>query len=221
MVSMKPMISGCGGRVPRRRSRCSLEDRVVLLQPANLRLQRLDFRRLPGRLTFARPGVDLGLQHPPAHALLGDTDLLGHRLRRDRQRRVLRQMLIDQPDSAGHGPRDRSSSAWCTSFQLRKMRHQTWVASARRTDVQPTSNIDNWLLIPATDREAMAVPLPVTGCAAAAAHTDYSIWVVQSSLESRDVLATGAFRGLTAAPLIGARPESATRPAAELSTESS
>jgi len=92
-----------------------------------LGLQSLDLGQLLGGRTVAFSAVDLGLDHPPAHRLLADTELLA-RSRRSRQRRILPE---GRRPAAQRGPSTlhRSSWAWCSSFQLRKMRHQTWGAS--------------------------------------------------------------------------------------------
>ena len=74
---MNPMISGCGVEFPSEENRRRLEHRVVLLESADLRLQRLDL----GQLLAAGPRplnvVDLGLNHPPAHRLLANPELPG------------------------------------------------------------------------------------------------------------------------------------------------
>ena len=67
---MNAMISGCGGRVPRRRKPWPFQDRVVLLEPADLGLERLDLSQLLAGRALALPAIDLGLDHPATHRLL-------------------------------------------------------------------------------------------------------------------------------------------------------
>jgi hypothetical protein len=91
------MISGCGGRAPRRRNRGRYKDVVVLAQPTVSRPQSRDLRRL--LRGGPRPGavVDPGLSHPAAHRLPGHAQLAGHRYRRGRGRGVLGPVLTHQP----------------------------------------------------------------------------------------------------------------------------
>jgi len=82
--------------------------------------------------------VDLGLDHPAAHGLLPDTLTARDRLSSCSQRRVLGQMLEHQTHTALLDLRIDLLRHDCASFQLRKMRHETWGASHRsRRLVQP------------------------------------------------------------------------------------
>src|SRR5665811_974567 len=82
-------------------------------------------------------GVDLGLDHPPPHRLLPDTDLLGDRLRGSRQRRILTPMLAHQTHRSGLQLRINHLRHTAHPPGLKQERHQTWGASVvtRRTNV--------------------------------------------------------------------------------------
>lgn len=84
-VSMNPSISGCGGRVPREENGSPTENFVVLLQPPDLGLERLDLGQILTRRALALPAVYLGLDHPAAHGLSTDAELFGDRRRRSGQ----------------------------------------------------------------------------------------------------------------------------------------
>src|SRR5690606_27123186 len=98
---IKPMISGCGGRVPGEENRRGLQDRVVLLESADLGLERLDLSQLLAGRAGPLAAVDLGLEPPAAHGLPTDAELLAYRRRSGRE--------LWPP--ALH----RSSWAWCSS----------------------------------------------------------------------------------------------------------
>ena len=93
---MKPMISGCGGRVPREENRCRAEDFDVLTQPLVLRFELLDLGVVVGGRPRPVAGVDLRLRHPTAHRLPGNSQLLSNRHHGGRLRRILATMLGHQ-----------------------------------------------------------------------------------------------------------------------------
>ena len=67
-----------GSSSPTKKIVAALQDLDVLSQPAVLGLQRLDLGQLLAGRALALAAVDLGLDHPAAHRLLADTELLGH-----------------------------------------------------------------------------------------------------------------------------------------------
>jgi len=85
---------------PIRATASGLQNRVVLLQQADLGLARLDLDQLLGGGAVSLAAVDLGLDHPATHRLLADTELLGHSCRGGRQRGVPTDVVGDQTHSA-------------------------------------------------------------------------------------------------------------------------
>ena len=112
---------------PAKKTVAAREDLDVLTQFPVLRLQPFDLRRL-GR-GGARPvaGVDVGLHHPTTHRLPAQTELLGHRLRRRGDRRVVRLMLPHQT----HRP----------SLHLRTdlLRHDVILLNSERDGIKPVT----------------------------------------------------------------------------------
>jgi hypothetical protein len=80
---------------------CQLARRAAPSLPPTLRC---DLGQLFAAQTLTVAAIDLRLQHPPPHGLLADANLLGHRLRRGRQRRILREMVADQSHSTSLDP---------------------------------------------------------------------------------------------------------------------
>jgi hypothetical protein len=122
---MKPTISGFGGRAPRRRNRGLTKDLVVLLQPADLRLEIPDLSQLLTGRPRPMAIIDLGLNHPASHRLLTQPLTARHHRGRSRQRRVLRQMLKDQPD------------ATLLDLRINLLRHEQHPSNSERCGIKP------------------------------------------------------------------------------------
>ncbi len=90
---MKPMISGCGGRVPDEESCHPAQNLHVFSQPAVLGFQCPDLSHLLGACAGTLTAVDQGLDYPATHGLLADAELLGHDRGRGRERGVLALMV--------------------------------------------------------------------------------------------------------------------------------
>jgi hypothetical protein len=125
MVSMKPMISGCGVEFPDEENHHGLQDRIVFLEPADLGPEGLDLRQLPAQDTRPLTIVNLALDHPAPHRLLADAELLGHHGRRRPQRRVLPGMVTDQPHRT-------SSQLW-----INLLRHGGHPSNSQRCGIEP------------------------------------------------------------------------------------
>jgi len=98
---------------PIRATASGLQNRVVLLQPADLGLARLDLDQLLGGGAVSLAAVDLGLDHPATHRLLADTELLGHSCRGGRQRGNSPTWSVTRRTAPS--TLHRSSWAWCSS----------------------------------------------------------------------------------------------------------
>lgn len=96
---MKPIINGCGGRVPPEEIRRRFQDRNVLTQPSVLGLEALDLSRLLAGLPITDTSVDIGLHDPSAQRFRTDTLLPGYDRDRLRGGRILGPVLEHEPDS--------------------------------------------------------------------------------------------------------------------------
>lgn len=67
-----------GVEFPHEETRRRLQDRHVFTEALVLRLEPFDLGVLDRGDAIAGAIVDIGLQHPPAHGLVADTDLAGH-----------------------------------------------------------------------------------------------------------------------------------------------
>ena len=86
-----------GVEFPHEETRCRFQNRDVFTEALVLRLEPFDLGVLDRRDAVAGAVVDVGLQHPPAHGFVADTDLAGYGRLRGRQRGILRPVLPHQP----------------------------------------------------------------------------------------------------------------------------